>query len=87
MSLPYITPGAVSAAMPLVAELDYPLYDQDEAKTREILEAAGPHIARGVIEMFAAVFDRAATEAKLQPAIHNNIRVMIEAYGKGVGPQ
>lgn len=84
MSLPYITEGAIAAAAKKVPDCDYPPIDTTEA-AREILEAAGPQIAQAVLEMFASVFDKAAGQAKLHPAIHNNVRVMIESYAKEVG--
>lgn len=75
---PYVTEEAVNA-------VSYKLgIKPDEA--RRILEIAAPHMAKALMNIFAETFDRAATEAKLQPAIHNNIRTMIQNYGKAVGP-
>lgn len=76
--IPYVTDEAVNT-------VSYKLgIKPDEAQ--RILELAAPHMAKALMETFAATFDRAATDAKLQPAIHNNIRTMIENYGKAVGP-
>jgi len=84
VSVPYVTPDAIRAA---AGQSELHGIGRNETLALDMLEAAAPHMAKALMDIFAATFDKAASEAKLQPAIHNNIRTMIENYGKAVGPQ
>jgi len=87
--VPYVTDEAVGRAAERIVQHLPPGqvdYMTAEEAARDALTAAAPYMAGALLEMFAAVFDDAATQTKLHPLIHNNIRNMILKYGKAVGP-